>query len=237
MSHYRVFLGAPSFSDIQNDPSSYSWRTFSSSPSSASASNSNYTPGALSRKSTRRNLELAHETDATNSITSVQSQFPSLVFPFAFHEAASERISRIYRDATFGVDVEDEENIKENLFEDMDTRGMQPFAHFSQGQTEGDREQRNNQETHVSIVSGDHEIETGIQLEAQDTKGSRADEVEENKLEISVFRGVGRWDCSQTKASNLKLTYFDDAGRPNYDIHLASFYRKKRCFTSGFRHF
>jgi hypothetical protein len=195
MSHYRVFLGAPSFSDIQNDPSSYSWRTFSSSASSASASNSDYAPGALSRKSTHRNLALIHETDTANAIPSVQSQSPSLVFPFVFHEGASERISRIYKDATFGEDVEDEENIKKNLLEDMDTRGMRPFAHFSQGQTEGDREQRDNKETHGSIESGGQEIETGIQ--AQDTKGSRADEVEENQLEHSVFRGVGRWDCPQ----------------------------------------
>jgi len=183
MSHYRVFLGAPSFADIQNDPRSYSWRTFSSSPSSAS--NSNHASGVLSRKSTHRNVELGHETDAPNAISSVQLQFLSLVFPFAFHDGASERISRIYKDATFGDDVEDEENIKENTLEDMDTRGMRPFAHFSQAQTKGEREQRDNQETHVTIESGDR-------IQAQDTTGSRADEVEQNQSEHSVFRGLGR---------------------------------------------
>jgi len=96
----------------------------------------------------------------------------------------------MYKDATFGDDVEDEENIKENLLEDMDTIDMRPFSHFFQAQTEDEREQRDNQETHVTIESGDQENETRIQ--AQETTGLRADEVEENQLEHSVFRGVGR---------------------------------------------
>ena len=68
---YRVFLGAPSKADIHNDASSYKWNTISSSDSNS--------------KSTR----LA--TEGT----------PSLIFPLATLEAASHRISLIYKNIIF----------------------------------------------------------------------------------------------------------------------------------------
>lgn len=177
MSHYRVFLGAPSTADVQNDPKSYSWRTFSSSPFSTSYSND--ASLSILRKSTNQSLGLIRRDLAQIDKISVQPQLTrsqSLIFPLSFIDAASERISRLYRDATFGEDVDDEENIKENIldsYKDMDNRGY--------------KEQKDDQETNFSSASAN--FQTGFETQAQD---SRVDEDEEKQVEISVFRGIGR---------------------------------------------
>ena len=81
---YRVFLGAPSEADIHNDASSYKWNTISSSDSNS--------------KSTR----LA--TEGT----------PSLIFPLATLEAASHRISLIYKNIIFD-DASELEDLTKNI--------------------------------------------------------------------------------------------------------------------------
>jgi len=93
MSIYRVFLGAPSTADIQNDPGSYSWRTVSSSSSH---------PGSrslLATKSTRLNML---EDDSLRDTESASASV-SVIFPFALAtlEAASIRISSLYKDVVF----------------------------------------------------------------------------------------------------------------------------------------
>jgi hypothetical protein len=114
---YRVFLGAPSIADIQRDITSYSWRTFSSS------SSSDTTP--LSKKSTRLLADQTgpsilgvSQTEAisTSNGSAVedddapvrsQVQSASVILTVDLLEMASERISMIYKDATFGVDDEE----------------------------------------------------------------------------------------------------------------------------------
>ena len=71
---YRVFLGAPSKADISNDTNSYKWHTISSSDSHT--------------KSTRLGVD------------GTQSQ--AFIFPLATLEAASHRISLIYKNIIFG---------------------------------------------------------------------------------------------------------------------------------------
>jgi hypothetical protein len=68
---YRVFLGAPSKADIFNDTKSYKWHTLSSSDSYS--------------KSTRLGVEGTQ----------------SFIFPLATLEAASHRISLIYKNIIF----------------------------------------------------------------------------------------------------------------------------------------
>lgn len=72
---YRVFLGAPTISEIGADPASYAWRTFSSS--------------ALSSK----------------SLYAPQPTQP-VALPLVTLEAASHRISLIYKDIVFEEDEE-----------------------------------------------------------------------------------------------------------------------------------
>jgi hypothetical protein len=81
---YRVFLGAPSKTDIFNDTNSYKWHTISS--------NDSYS------KSTRPGLGV----DGTGT----QSQAP--IFPLATLEAASHRISLIYKNIIFDDAAETE---------------------------------------------------------------------------------------------------------------------------------
>jgi hypothetical protein len=69
---YRVFLGAPSNADIFNDTKSYKWHTISSSDS-------------YSKASTRLGVEGTQ----------------SFIFPLATLEAASHRISLIYKNIIF----------------------------------------------------------------------------------------------------------------------------------------
>ncbi len=70
---YRVFLGAPTISEIGADPASYAWQTFSS--------------NALSSKS-------LHVPQPTQPVA----------LPLATLEAASHRISLIYKDIVFEED-------------------------------------------------------------------------------------------------------------------------------------
>lgn len=117
---YRVFLGAPSIADIQRDITSYSWRTFSSS------SSSDTTP--LSKKSTRlalqadQTLGVISQTEAISASNGSavedvdapvrsQVQSTSVILPVDLLETASERISMIYKDATFGVEESDDEEL------------------------------------------------------------------------------------------------------------------------------
>ncbi|KAF8167247.1 hypothetical protein B0H34DRAFT_7954 [Crassisporium funariophilum] len=80
---YRVFLGAPSIADIQNDPSSYQWRTVSS-------------------KTTDSNFASIRLNQGTQSV----------IFPAATLEAASHRISLVYKNIIFN-DGPDEESFAE----------------------------------------------------------------------------------------------------------------------------
>ncbi|KAF8893713.1 hypothetical protein CPB84DRAFT_1837309 [Gymnopilus junonius] len=83
---YRVFLGAPTAADIDGDPSSYSWRTISST-----------TGRTLSAKSSER-------------VPAQVERAESLVLPFlpATLEAASHRISLIYKDVIFNDGPEED---------------------------------------------------------------------------------------------------------------------------------
>jgi hypothetical protein len=79
---YRVFLGAPSKADIFNDTNSYRWHTISSSDSYS--------------RSTRLGVEGTQ----------------SFIFPLATLEAASHRISLIYKNIIFD-DVSEMEGLSE----------------------------------------------------------------------------------------------------------------------------
>ena len=81
---YRVFLGAPSKDDIFNDTNSYKWHTLSS--------NDSYS------KSTRLGVD--------------SSQSQASIFPLATLEAASHRISLIYKNIIFD-DVAETEGLSE----------------------------------------------------------------------------------------------------------------------------
>ena len=83
---YRVFLGAPSKADIFNDANSYKWHTISSSDSYS--------------KSTRLGVEFTQ----------------SFIFPLATLEAASQKISLIYKNIIFD-DVSELEGLSEEQLE------------------------------------------------------------------------------------------------------------------------
>ena len=94
---YRVFLGAPSKADISNDTNSYKWHTISSSDSYS--------------KSTRLGVD------------STQSQ--AFIFPLTTLEAASHRISLIYKNIIFD-DVAETEGLPEDQPEvEVPARGGQ----------------------------------------------------------------------------------------------------------------
>lgn len=120
---YRVFLGAPSLVDIPRDPTSYSWRTFSSFSSAE--------PTPLSRRSTLglhadqsiMSLSLTEANFATKDFVVEDIDAPSqikvdksasMILPVDLLETASERISMIYKDAIFGEENDDEELVKQN---------------------------------------------------------------------------------------------------------------------------
>ena len=79
---YRVFLGAPSKTDIFNDAKSYKWHTISSSDSHS------------------------------NSTRLVVEGSQSFIFPLATLEAASHRISLIYKNIIFD-DVSEMDGLSE----------------------------------------------------------------------------------------------------------------------------
>ena len=90
---YRVFLGAPSKADIFNDTNSYKWHTISSSDSYS--------------KSTPSRLGVELE---------------SFIFPLATLEAASHRISLIYKNIIFDDASEMEGPSEERPDEEEPTR-------------------------------------------------------------------------------------------------------------------
>ncbi|PPQ73778.1 hypothetical protein CVT26_011512 [Gymnopilus dilepis] len=89
---YRVFLGAPSLADIDKDPSSYSWRTTSSKATKA-----------VSAKSSDKSVGQAELAESF-----------ILPFPPATLEAASRRISLIYKDAVFNDGPEEDSFLAED---------------------------------------------------------------------------------------------------------------------------
>jgi len=86
---YRVFLGAPSKAEIYNDANSYQWHTISSSDSCS--------------KSARLGVEGTQ----------------SLIFPLATLEAASHRISLIYKNIIFD-DASEMEDLSEQAHNEQD---------------------------------------------------------------------------------------------------------------------
>ena len=93
-SMYRVFLGAPSKADIFNDTKSYKWHTISSSDSYSKS-----TPSRLGVEGTQ-----------------------SFIFPLATLEAASHRISLIYKNIIFDDASEMEGPSEERPDEEEPTR-------------------------------------------------------------------------------------------------------------------
>ncbi|KAF8079307.1 hypothetical protein FPV67DRAFT_109872 [Lyophyllum atratum] len=85
---YRIFLGAPSIADLDKDPSSYQWQTI---------------------PSTSRQIAPAKRT-----ISATQS----IVFPAATLEAASRRISLIYKNIIF------DDGPEEDQFDGQDEEGV-----------------------------------------------------------------------------------------------------------------
>ncbi|KAG5635340.1 hypothetical protein H0H81_011662 [Sphagnurus paluster] len=88
---YRVFLGAPTASDISNDPNSYKWQTFSSRQVTAT-----------SRLSTEQSIIATSQGPKLGRTQSV-------VLPVATLEAASRRISLVYKNVLFDDGSEDDE--------------------------------------------------------------------------------------------------------------------------------
>ena len=140
MSIYRVFLGAPSTADIRNDPGSYSWRTVSSSSSH---------PGSrslLATKSTRLNVledDSLRDTDPASASVSV-------IFPFALAtlEAASIRISSLYKDVIFR---EAELDSYEEPEEGQSEKGLQLGSEPQEPRSSTENEMR---EVEVSVFRG-----------------------------------------------------------------------------------
>ncbi|CAA7264924.1 unnamed protein product [Cyclocybe aegerita] len=110
---YRVFLGAPSKSEISNDPRSYSWRTLNSTSISVSQSRPLPAPPALEEKK-----KDASGSSSGRLIQQTQS-YGSLAFPFPLEtlEEASRRVSLIYKDLAFREEEGEEE------VDDMDEEG------------------------------------------------------------------------------------------------------------------
>jgi len=95
---YRVFLGAPTASEIKNDPSSYSWRTLSS-------------PKLQGPEQVEKPLPSLKTTASSKSSRSLRPT-QSLAFPPpATLEAASRRISLIYQGIVFNDQDSPEEEI------------------------------------------------------------------------------------------------------------------------------
>ena len=83
---YRVFLGAPLLSELPNDSRSYSWRTVSSTST-----------GLMKSQSTSKNPVQLHPTQSISNL-----------LPLSTLEAASYRISLIYKDVVFGDELDEE---------------------------------------------------------------------------------------------------------------------------------
>ncbi|KAJ3494012.1 hypothetical protein NLJ89_g10899 [Agrocybe chaxingu] len=105
---YRVFLGAPSKSEISNDPRSYSWRTLNSTSLSVSQSRPSPSPA------------LEGDEEASGRLIQQTQSSGSLAFPFPLErlEEASRRVSLIYKDLVFREEEGEEEGEVE--VDDMD---------------------------------------------------------------------------------------------------------------------
>ena len=99
---YRVFLGAPPKADIFNDANSYKWHTISSTDS-------------YSKSTTRLGVESTQ----------------SFIFPLATLEAASHRISLIYKNIIFD-DASEIEGLSEEHQDEVEKPvGEGPGMHFT----------------------------------------------------------------------------------------------------------
>jgi len=93
---YRVFLGAPSGSEIQKDPSTYNWSTISSTIPLTRAQSPLEHDGSL--------LAIGSDDSRRHQLKPTQSFF----FPPGTLEAASHRISLIYKNVLFQDDDDEE---------------------------------------------------------------------------------------------------------------------------------
>lgn len=91
LSHasYRVFLGAPSKLDISNDPLDYQWQTITSRSEPSERPTSGPSLAAISTR---------------------ERSYSAVILPPATLEAASQRISLIYKGLVFGNDWDDDED-------------------------------------------------------------------------------------------------------------------------------
>ncbi|KIM35620.1 hypothetical protein M413DRAFT_449665, partial [Hebeloma cylindrosporum] len=169
---YRVFLGAPLLSELRNEPSSYSWRTISSTST-----------GSLKSQLTSK-----------NPIQLQPTQSVSHFLPRSTLEAASYRISLIYKDVVFGDEL-DEESL-ESLC--LDPEGSEP--HISDGVKSVDNVQdTTNAPVQISLSQGVdvRNPSSHVSQNAEETKGREA----------SVFRGREQ----TTMISWDPTTRFDDS--------------------------
>jgi hypothetical protein len=142
MSTYRVFLGAPTADDLrdthgQNEESTYQWQTVSSKQFIARAMTADPV-NTHSHDGIRRNISGGSLQPQSTSASLAYSQprhvgslkfggTQSVVFPLATLEAASRRISLIYKNIIFDESADDEEYDdvgKEGKDQTGMTRGM-----------------------------------------------------------------------------------------------------------------
>lgn len=93
MPVYRVFVGAPSASELHNDPSEYHW------------------------------IQIDPNANSTQpSVHSRQSTSNDLVLPPATLELASRRISRLYHNIIFSSDDEEDLEDRDSVLGDVEPR-------------------------------------------------------------------------------------------------------------------
>jgi len=128
-STYRVFLGAPTTADLRahkhNEESAYRWQTISSRPSISHAATTGVNTqintqshdgihksinGSLQRQGTTAPSASLAYTDRRRVGSLSISRTQSKVFPLATLEAASHRISLIYKNIIFDDEGDDEED-------------------------------------------------------------------------------------------------------------------------------
>ena len=143
---YRVFLGAPTASDLRNthkhdEERTYKWQTVSSDqsiarPVTTAPSNTwqslgdsevhrdNILPGSLQAQGLSTSGSLIQVYGSKQRYTGspkIGASSQSVVFPLATLEAASRRISLIYKNIIFDDDVDEEED---GVGKDQVARGM-----------------------------------------------------------------------------------------------------------------
>ncbi|KAF9524100.1 hypothetical protein CPB83DRAFT_861887, partial [Crepidotus variabilis] len=173
MSTYRVFLGAPTLADIEKDANSYSWKTISTT-SNATGGSTKSSSRNVSRNSTSGALvPPAHEPDsASGQLVHPTNGAPSsAIFPFdpATLEAASQKISMLYKDIVFS-----NEEMNEEMRIDNTEHSIEDLSE-SQGSLGHSKSSR---DVHWQLLTplGSEEMNSG----QRDEKGA----------EISVFRGI-----------------------------------------------